>query len=910
MKIAFLLTTADSNAGTEYAIQSQIRSLNQQGHQTAVYSLYKTDGSMHERFNAETEVTYWVDGNGNDLTGIFEASEAQELTSSASLLIQKECDDQFTRLAELVAQEALKNIHADVVVTTTPALAFLASLFLPKNTVLVAQEHRASMRRGEGIQPLRAVAHDLDAIVSLNRENEEWITDEFRNCGFVSAVIPNALDEIFRPQSDLNSKTIIAAGRLAPGKQFNHLIQAFAIFHEQHPDWKLCLYGNGPQESVLRELVGRRNLNHAVTLTTDLNDLTMEWQNASIHAMTSRAEGQPLVILEASAAGVPTVAYDCPIGPRNIITHGTDGLLVPLNDTQMFADSLSELADSIELRESMGRNALKTAEAYSPRLVADLWTSLYTGLLERRQGTESRSETNRRFMKATTKLVDENSIETSSHVPIIKSTNSASYQVPLVGADQLSVSSVQSNNLRIAKELLDRAGISFVEVPSYGYFRHSLAVKFEDRDSLVEILASSSSESLCVRLLKGNKVISSNDWHPSMGDAIPSLADAANGFRLFVPESELLRRFTWGSAFAVDIELWMHDEERQGWLPPRHNPGLDFLTGKDFSLGTELFRTPLWDDIDFPIDVVYTWVDDTDQEWLAEKAQHSPAGTKNQDLSSGEMRFRNRDELRYSIRSVRTFMPWVRNIFVVTADQYPKWLSEESDIRVVMHRDIFPDMGSLPVFNSHAIESCLHRIPELSEHFLYFNDDTLLLRMQVPATYFQPNGVAKFFLSPVKIDRRPKEDVEPHMWAAQNNRRILEERFGKTITRGMLHTPHPHRKSTLERIESSYPDVMKAVRMTKFRSELDISLLSSFAQYFGYFSGSYTPGTVRYAYCSLGNEHLRQRLSDLVATEGYDMVTFGEAEHSSLSPDEIDSMLDQFFRARFPYPSVDEKKIV
>lgn len=779
MKISFLLTTADSKAGTEYAIQSQIRSLNQQGHQTAVYSLYKTDGSMRERFNAETEVEYWVDEDGNDLTGTVNASEAQELTNSVSLLIRKEWDDQFTRLAELVAREALKKIQTDVVVATTPALAFLASLFLPKNTVLVAQEHRASMRRGEGIQPLRAVAHDIDAIVSLNLENEEWITDEFRNCGFVSAVIPNALDDIFRPQSDLTSKTIIAAGRFSPGKQFNHLIQAFAIFNEYHPDWNLRLYGNGPQETALRDIVGRLNLNHAVTFITDLGDLTMEWQNASIHAMTSRAEGQPLVILEASAAGVPTIAYDCPIGPRNIITHGTDGLLIPLNDTQMFADSLSELADSIDLRKSMGRSALKTAETYSPRLVADLWISLYKGLLERRQGTESRSETNRRFIKATANSVDANSIEIVSHVPIVESRKSASYQVPLIDADQLSVSAVQSDNLRIAKELLDQAGISFVEVPSYGYFRHSLAIKFEDRDSFVDILASASPESLCVRLLRGNKVISSNDWHPSVGDIVPGVADAANGFRLFVPESEILRRFTWGSAFAVDIELWMHDEERQGWLPPRHNPGLDFLAEQDFSSGTELFSTPLWDDIEFPIDVVYTWVDDTDHEWLEVKAQHSPAGFQNQDLSSGDMRFRNRDELRYSIRSVRTFMPWVRNIFVVTADQYPEWLSAESEIRVVSHRDIFPDLGGLPVFNSHAIESCLHRIPELSEHFLYFNDDTLLLRMQVPATYFQPNGVAKFFLSPVKIDRRQKEDVEPHMWAAQNNRRILEDALAR-----------------------------------------------------------------------------------------------------------------------------------
>lgn len=252
-------------------------------------------------------------------------------------------------------------------------------------------------------------------------------------------------------------------------------------------------------------------------------------------------------------------------------------------------------------------------------------------------------------------------------------------------------------------------------------------------------------------------------------------------------------------------------------------------------------------------------------------------------------------------------MPWVRKIFIVTADQYPDWLSEESDICVVPHRDIFPDQTVLPVFNSHAIESSLHRIPDLAEHFLYFNDDTMLLRMQNPATYFQANGVAKFFPSPVKIDRRPPAEAEPHMWAAQNNRSILEKRFGKTITRGMLHTPHPHRKSTLEQIEQEYPELLASVRSAKFRSGSDISMLSSFAQYFGYFTGAYTLGSLRYTYCSLADENLRQRFNFLAETAGFDMVTIGEGEHPMLSPDVVDEMLDQFFRARFPYPSVDEK---
>ncbi|GGL84675.1 stealth conserved region 3 domain-containing protein [Glutamicibacter protophormiae] len=906
MKISFLLTTGDSKAGTEHAIQSQIRSLVSRGHEISVFSLYRTDGSLSEAIGDVARVTYWLGENAHDLSGNFDVLASRELNQLPAMLIRREWDDQFSQLTELVAREELGKIRADVVVTTTPALAMLGSLFLPGNTVLVAQEHRASMQRGKGIEPLQAVAHDLDAIVSLNQENKEWIDENFQAQGFVSEIVPNSLDDIFRPQSTLDNKTVIAAGRFAPGKQFNHLIRAFAIFHADHPDWKLRLYGNGPQELALRELVGELNLQDAVAFTTDLGDLTMEWQNASIHAMTSRAEGQPLVILESAAAGVPTVAYDCPIGPRNIVTHGVDGLLVPLNDVQLFAESLATLADNSALRNGMGKRAILTASRYTPDLVVDRWIQLYSDLLERRAGTESRSETNRRHMRITATAEDPNLYDADKTKNFFEKDSPVPFEVSIVEPDDLSVGAVQTKNFDDAVRFLESGQIAHVNVPAYGYFRRSIAIRSDDREQLLLTLLKESLESLCVKPLRGNSVISSSDWHPGIEQLSAMQAETADVFRLFTPESDPLRRFTWGSAFGVDIEIWSYDEERSGWVPPRHNPGVDLLLDHDFDSNSQLFYSPLWDQIDFPIDVVYTWVDDSDPDWRSQKEAHSPASDDGGDLAAGAMRFRNRDELKYSVRSVRTFMPWVRNIYVVTADQRPAWLSQESEIQVISHREIFPDPSVLPVFNSHAIESCLHRIPGLAEHFLYFNDDTMLLRMQVPANYFHANGIAKFFLSPVKVDLRPQQDVEPHMWAAQNNRRVLQERFGKVITRAMLHTPHPHRRSTLQRIETDYSEIFKSVRAAKFRSETDISLLSSFAQYFGYFTGTYEPGSVRYAYCSLGDDFLRPRLSNLVATDRFDMITFGEAENANFSSAEVDEMLDQFFRARFPYPTIDE----
>ena len=122
------------------------------------------------------------------------------------------------------------------------------------------------------------------------------------------------------------------------------------------------------------------------------------------------------------------------------------------------------------------------------------------------------------------------------------------------------------------------------------------------------------------------------------------------------------------------------------------------------------------------VDIVYTWVNGSDEAWLSAKAAYSPAGASPQ-----EHRFRDNNELRYSLRSIEKHAPWVGNIYIVTNGQVPRWLDvEHPKVFIVPHTAIFPDTGHLPTFSSSAIESHLHRIPGLSDKFIYFNDDVFL----------------------------------------------------------------------------------------------------------------------------------------------------------------------------------------
>eukprot|EP00644_Phytophthora_capsici_P011399 jgi/Phyca11/9365/fgenesh1_pm.PHYCAscaffold_37_\ len=145
-----------------------------------------------------------------------------------------------------------------------------------------------------------------------------------------------------------------------------------------------------------------------------------------------------------------------------------------------------------------------------------------------------------------------------------------------------------------------------------------------------------------------------------------------------------------------------------------------------------------------PIDVVYTWVNGTDPRWKKEKefwhkhwiasltGQPLPvwgqeANVKGKDDSNSDNRFRDNEELRYSLRSLEKYAPWVRHIYVVTDGQIPSWLDIESPkLSIVKHGEIFANKSHLPVFSSPAIEWNLDNIPGLSDMFLYFNDDVFL----------------------------------------------------------------------------------------------------------------------------------------------------------------------------------------
>jgi hypothetical protein len=277
--------------------------------------------------------------------------------------------------------------------------------------------------------------------------------------------------------------------------------------------------------------------------------------------------------------------------------------------------------------------------------------------------------------------------------------------------------------------------------------------------------------------------------------------------------------------------------------------------------------------VGFPVDAVYTWVDGSDPAWRGRWSTARSGHAALNSQSANESRYLDREELRYSLRSLHLCAPWLRRIYVVTDNQVPPWFRlDDPRLVLVSHGELFDVGARLPTFNSHAIESQLHRIPGLAEHFIYLNDDMFLGRPLGPSTFFHANGVAKFFPSTAALVDvgDPTIDDLPVTAAGKNNREVILHRFGRTITQKMKHAPYALRRSVLEEIAAELPRAVARTRDSQFRQPSDLSIASSLHHYWSYLRGMSVPGSLQYMYTDLVDPETPKRLVRLLLRRDYD----------------------------------------
>jgi Stealth protein CR2, conserved region 2/Stealth protein CR3, conserved region 3/Stealth protein CR1, conserved region 1/Stealth protein CR4, conserved region 4 len=311
---------------------------------------------------------------------------------------------------------------------------------------------------------------------------------------------------------------------------------------------------------------------------------------------------------------------------------------------------------------------------------------------------------------------------------------------------------------------------------------------------------------------------------------------------------------------------------------------------------------------DEPIDVVYTWVDSTDPDWRASMREWANREEVCLGSSNNEERYLDREELRYSLRSLWLFAPYVRNIYLITAGHSPRWLDRSyGNIHVIPHEAIFPEADSLPTFNSHAIEACLHRIPDLAEHFIYFNDDVLLGQETTIETFFTKSGLIKSRFSETASIPAVKPDLSatPTDWASYNAASIVRRDFGLLFERKLKHVPMALTRSLLYEIDERYIDLIARTRRSRFRAQSDLALPTMLAHFYGICTRKvveweHVPN--EYLYADTGRSDFEWKLGEITNTSPT-FICLNATRHSDIPLERQQLLLREFLSRMYPWPS-------
>jgi capsular polysaccharide phosphotransferase wcwK len=374
------------------------------------------------------------------------------------------------------------------------------------------------------------------------------------------------------------------------------------------------------------------------------------------------------------------------------------------------------------------------------------------------------------------------------------------------------------------------------------------------------------------------------------------------------------------------------------------------------------------------IDFVVTWVDGSDEEWLTEKrafaeghsfiekpsstskrafAENQPS-TKNQPsivgrpslekprFDSSDLRFRNDfDFLKYWFRGVEKFAPWVNHIFFVTAGHLPDWLNpDHPKLKIIHHSDFIPK-EFLPTFNSHTIENNLHRIAELSENFVYFNDDFYLLRKTRPEDFFQEGQhqgktqlLPRAFFAENIIINNPSRDIFPYI--QMNNMALVNQDYDKRSFYklhkskaynikysifnlrnfllkpwrefSLLYDPHcaiSYKKSTFETVWKKHEEILRETSLHRFRSDRDVSHLIFY--YTQLLEGKFIPRSANFSHHTMLNKDENQNLQiiRMIESQKYHILCINDGEVKD--PAKTRAVLTAAFDKILPEKSIFEK---
>ena len=252
---------------------------------------------------------------------------------------------------------------------------FLVNFVNGLHSVKFKQLHLLKMRWLQW--KLAQTARKYDAFVGLT-QRDVHLWGNPKNMTYIY----NPLSFRSEKKSNCEAHKIIAVGSFTPAKGMDQLIHAFGAIAHKYPDWTLDIYGQGQDKVFMNILVEKYGIEGQVNILEPVSNIGDKLVEASIYAFPSRSDGFGLVITEAMECGLPTVAFDCECGPREIVSPNT-GIVVPDKDIDAFSEALEKLIINETLRKSMGMSAVSEVRRFYCDSIMPKWIELFTKIINR-----------------------------------------------------------------------------------------------------------------------------------------------------------------------------------------------------------------------------------------------------------------------------------------------------------------------------------------------------------------------------------------------------------------------------------------------------------------------------------------------------------------------------------------------